>query len=860
MVSKLLPNNGTPPSPRIAPSIVFYNNSFYVYGYSNYQFAAGLETGNELYRYDLSGEYWEIVETFGMPPGPMINQYYCVYKEEMYIAYGIMPEFTYQHDSIVKFSFKTKTWTYVSNIPNAGTFQAATVLISNKLYLIFGRTKFDYKNSISYINLDHPEAMPTIVSENWISPSKRVFHCSFVVNLNLYIFGGSNGINSDAEEYYNDMWTFNFEDQVWSTVNAFGDMPTARKNFAICKISGEVIAIYGGKGYNGFLSDFYYFHEPLQKWYSIEPDNGLPSKRSNSCMVFHNNLIYIIGGKNDEGGFNEIWIYDFVTNLISLSGVQIGGTVDFVIKNINDATCWIETEKNYFKIQIVGGADSTGYPNTNLITVYFYNNNTQEIKMSPLGDITKQAIVGLETAVMLYNKTALRFGGSMFNWMIFTNIVAYDLDTGSYKLFDTRFDFDFYGHTAVHFKKSIYVFGGGTSIEIYKSYYNFSSNLLKIDFELKDEVELGCSAGTYGENCDPCPAGTYSSNNTCIKCPPGRYTTKLASTSIEQCMPCPSGKFSNTEGSNRCRDCEFGYLCPIGSITPKKQIDLLSNSSIQPVPYKDHKSEISKITQKLWYGLSGMCAFTCIICVLFHMVWTNIQKLDFFVGNHNNGLNVPIINRKTRFGGLFSVIFLLVSSVSLVSAFLSFYLDNVYEIQALIPAISLSDEIFTSFLQINSTFYSYGGVCGLDGKCIDQVYYSDIGIQYRSRNISCFVISENCHVVVNYDSAMISSKEAEGFFSLEESSSYATGISLNVTTASSLPGQISNVFVRITTSSNDKLLKGTSPSIFYYKFTPSVRIIQLFTSESSTWPAKETGYHIWTDQEPVIGSQAVQET
>lgn len=804
-------------------TIVYYNNSFYVYGYANYDYAAGLETGNELYRYDINGKYWEIVETNGIPPGPRNNHYACIFNEEMFIIYGIMPEYTYGYESIVKFNFQTSTWTYVYNNQKYGVFLASSVQISNKLYLISGRTISQYSNSIFYIDLQHPELDPKLVTENWISPSKRVFHCSFVVNLKMFIFGGSDGINSDSEQYYNDMWAFDLESNVWGLVNTLGDSPSARKNFGFCKISGDTITIFGGKGFAGYLSDLYYFHEPSQKWHIIVPENGLPSKRSNACMVFHNNILYIIGGKNDEEGFNEVWVYSFISNTIELSSVKIGGTSEFSIKNIIDANCWIETNEEFFTIQVAGGVDSTGYPNLNLISIYFFNNNTQKISTSPLGNLFNQALIGSETAVIRYKNFVVRFGGTIFAWMVFQNIVIYDLNTKSYKLFDTKGVFNFFGHSAVHYKKSIYVFGGGASNEIYKSYSKYSNNLLKIEFEASvDGFELGCSLGTFGVACEPCPAGTYSLSNYCVDCPAGKYSSALASTSVEQCRPCPSGSFSKVKGSSKCRNCETGYTCPIGSIYPKQIADLLPNSSIQPTPYKNQKSEIRKITSTLWYTIISIFIIICCICLLFRAIWNNIKKIDIFVGNHENSLDVPVINRKTHFGGLFSVFFIMISFVTFVSALLSFYFDNIYEIQALIPTISLDSYIEASFLQINSTFYSYSGICESAETCVPEIHYTDIGLKYSNRRINCYLINENCHIVINYISLSTISKQAELLFSLEEPSSYATGISVNITTASSIPDQISSIFLRITTKSPDQLLKGPIPSTFFYKFTPSV--------------------------------------
>jgi hypothetical protein len=803
-------------------TISFYDNSFYVYGYATYDLARRVASGTELFRYDLRREFWDIVKTQGLNPGPRSVHYSCIYLEELYIIYGLMPEYSYEYDSIFKFNFRSGNWSFVAKNPGHKGFLSASILIEEKFYFLYGRSFSSYTNAVSFIDLSKPHLLPEYISPNWISPSARVNHCSFIVNENMYIFGGSNGDSSSNKEFYNDMWSFNFNYENWTTIKPFGEVPSERSNFCSVIFSGDVLALFGGVGPSGYLNDLYYFQETSQKWTQVKPENSGPSGRSGCCMAYGEDKLFIVGGKNEDSGFNEIWIFNLITNEFYLSEVKIGGSSFFQIQDIIDSICWIESENDYLKLSLVGGVDSVAYPNLNLIEVKFFQNSTFNISKFNISDFRSQGVVGTDTSLIRTGKYGVRLGGTVFTWMVFSNVYLFDFQEKTLIPLNLTEKFNFFGHSAVHFQKSVYVFGGGTSNEIYKSFTKFKARMLKIEFEKKDNFTLTCSHGTSGRECQPCRPGTYADEGVCEKCPKGKYNRLFAATSIEQCLPCPAGYFTNKEGSSFCYQCESMFSCPIGTVTPKGLMGVKGNSSVQPKVYQDQREIVHGIVLKLWYSAAGVCAIVCVFSIGLGIFWDQIRKIDFFVSNHHNDLGVAIVHRKTSFGGLFSLFFVMVSIVTISGGFLSFYLDNISEIQALVPLISLDTSVQANFLRFEFVFYSYGGNCVEKSECSSKIKVFQDGLSSASRYIECSFIEDECKVTVNYLSSSIKRKNAEVFLSLEEQSSYATGLSLNISASSSIPNEISSVFVAFQTSSESLLLKGTTPSIFYYKFTPSV--------------------------------------
>lgn len=85
---------------------------------------------------------------------------------------------------------------------------------------------------------------------------------------------------------------------------------------------------------------------------------------------------------------------------------------------------------------------------------------------------------------------------------------------------------------------------------------------------------------------------------------------------------------------------------------------------------------------------------------------------------------------------------------------------------------------------------------------------------------------------------------------LSESQSLSSGISLEIITSSSIPGEISSISDKIL-SDRQYFFRGPIPTTFSYLMTPS-----LFKTDSSIWEDEQTGYHISIQQFPTKGSQA----
>jgi hypothetical protein len=321
-------------------------------------------------------------------------------------------------------------------------------------------------------------------------------------------------------------------------------------------------------------------------------------------------------------------------------------------------------------------------------------------------------------------------------------------------------------------------------------------------------------------------------------------------------MPCPHQTFSPNQGSHYCLDCPSGYDCPIGSSSPKEGFRSLLNKTIQPLKYKNEKEYLSEVSSLLWYGFLSFFSLFLIVSLISNRAGRLMKRFDIFVQSHEQNLNIPIKYYKTKVGGIFSVAFAFGCCISVVVLFMAFQFDNIIEIRGLVPVITLEDTIKANQFQVNFTMYTYGGSCVVNQLCHPKIELKFKELKFDDVSKKCFEVTGNCQVVLKFSNLEIPSKKAEIELLMKESNSFASALSVNLSVSSSIPDQISSVVQSFKVPSSKEVLKGFRPSSFFYSFTPSVVFIQVFTSESTNWPSKATGFHIDTSEDVQIGSTA----
>ncbi|OMJ65076.1 hypothetical protein SteCoe_39427 [Stentor coeruleus] len=340
------------------------------------------------------------------------------------------------------------------------------------------------------------------------------------------------------------------------------------------------------------------------------------------------------------------------------------------------------------------------------------------------------------------------------------------------------------------------------------------------------------------ESCIPCPSGTYNSNK--------------GGSSYRQCYPCQSGTFNNKEGSSICYDCPIGFDCPMGSKDPVKIVYTKVESSIQPKIYSTESSE--KITSIYIISASVSLLIVLILLFTFKKIRDKIKNADLYTEMHNHELLVPMIKKKNTIGGFFSLVFIIAAVVYIGSAIIEFSKSNIQESKVLVPLIILENEselLTANKIIVTSKIIGYGGECGVEGICNSQIFINITNLSGSLIEYNCTNYYGNICIVTIVCNNCALLGEATIFITTRELKSYASAIFVNITSDSSIPGEVSNINNELY-SSEDYIFIGSEANEFYCIMIPS-----LFTSESSRWPSRLTGYHISNEKLNLKGSEAL---
>ncbi|OMJ87655.1 hypothetical protein SteCoe_10581 [Stentor coeruleus] len=832
-------NKGDIPSKGQGLSLVYYEEKLYLYGYQKLSDDSGSQ-GDNMHVFDLSSETWNKI-MFSMPY-PEIRSLHlaCVYQDSMFILLGGNPKTLAAFNDTWVYNFTTSSWVYKGVISSNVLF--ASVYIDSKIYILFGRKDFIGQNSVDLIDLSKSKIYTKNIVPNRSFPSKRRNHCSIKFADNIYIFGGI----SDNGEYLNDIWRFYNVTEKWEYVITTGTLPKGRELFGCGSVSGTGIIIYGGKSSSGILNDFFYFDISSSFWSEIETGSINPGERSGLCLTNNFYITFFIGGSRYNEELKDIWIYDYIVSEFMVVGE--------LPKGIINPKCWSETNGIEFSIFIFSGNDINFIPNQSIYKLKIFKDKGIYTGIIEEISLEGQLFVS-ESALVKTKYNFLLISGSLMNNYLKPFVISYDLDNYQQNTEEFNESLAIFGHSAIHMGDSIYIFGGGFGNDLIKKTNSASNTMYKIQSE-KGKTKIGCSVGTVEINdiCEPCLQGYYYDDvsNTCLSCPAGTFSNKIAAEGTASCIPCDFGTYSNNKGSKYCYECPSYSLCPIGSSSLIVFSSYPQKKQNQPKAYQGKNDMVSEIVNQFWAYFGLFVLLVTLIVLKVSVLKDKIAKVDLFAANHGQEINVPVVFRNTRLGGIFSIYYIFAVSIAILGSFLTFELDNITEIKGLVPLVTINEQISADFLTIIFIFYTYGSKCEGDFLGSEFLIMQESNIKYSNMTKNYNLDLKNCIINIKY-SDIIFSNNAEITIKLNERTARSSYISANITISSSIPSEPSNIFIPIYPTSVKHVFIGTNPSIIPLKVIPSI-----FYSQDKKWPSKLTGYHIASDDDIIIGETATQ--
>ncbi|KAK2952449.1 putative Tip elongation aberrant protein 1 [Blattamonas nauphoetae] len=168
--------------------------------------------------------------------------------------------------------------------------------------LVFGgqNARGDILKDMFVFNTKLQKWSPFVVNGLTETPG-AVDACTCLIDSTIYLWGGM-GVNG----FYNDMWKFDINTQIWSTVAQSGTIPAARQaaHFAY---TADFLFICGGRTADGKTNDVHKYDVSKQKWYQVieetksAEENDNPPTRSNGGAYADDKYFYLFGGYTSKG-------------------------------------------------------------------------------------------------------------------------------------------------------------------------------------------------------------------------------------------------------------------------------------------------------------------------------------------------------------------------------------------------------------------------------------------------------------------------------------------------------------------------------------------------------------------------------
>ena len=132
--------------------------------------------------------------------------------------------------------------------------------------------------------------------------SARTGHTSVLIASKIFVFGGT-----DETTRRNDLYAYDMASNLWVQVETQGMVPTPRSG-AKGVACGSSFYLFGGytRKDGVYYNDLYRFDTNTNMWTKLFCTGDIPTIRTDHTAVLYNNTIYIFGGYDGKTRFNDL--------------------------------------------------------------------------------------------------------------------------------------------------------------------------------------------------------------------------------------------------------------------------------------------------------------------------------------------------------------------------------------------------------------------------------------------------------------------------------------------------------------------------------------------------------------------------
>lgn len=222
-----------------------------------------------------------------------------------------------QTNQVHIFDTANQTWTQplIKGTPPTPRDSHTSTAVGDNLY-VFGGT--DGMNPLKDLYIldtsSHTWICPCVRGEG---PEAREGHSAGLVGKRLFIFGGcGKSFNNIDEVYYNDLYILNTETFVWKRATTVGNPPSARDSHTCSSWKNKIIVIGGEDGHDYYLSDVHILDADTLVWKELSATGQmLPPRAGHSTVALGKNL-FVFGGFTDaQNLYDDLYMLDIDTGV-----------------------------------------------------------------------------------------------------------------------------------------------------------------------------------------------------------------------------------------------------------------------------------------------------------------------------------------------------------------------------------------------------------------------------------------------------------------------------------------------------------------------------------------------------------------
>lgn len=784
---------------------------------------------SKTYYFNLTDQTWDKVST-----GYSLNKVYFgsgVYSNKIYALAGVQPSTLVTNRNLDVFDVSTQKWTQSATLAPE-IVEYASAQTSTSIYIFGGHNLTHITNQLLEFKLSTSKS--STLSKDFINPGAVRYGSVVSISNSLILFGGTK-----AGKKLNALWKFDLEKQTWTRLKTLGVTPPARSHAGIV-CQGDILVIWGGQGEDSYLNDAYFYNFKTNTWAQIDAGTFQPNPQYGTCIALNFPYLYMFGGNTNAGTSGTLWLYDFSSNEYSLLEQKLEFTAGF------NRFCDIQKTSNDMYLYIVLGTAEILKP-LGFIERYSFASKSWKTVFTFDNFANNRS----DAAIKIVNHKAYIFGGQTWGTKAKREIQIVDLKKGTFSVYKTQLPAPIFSAASAYSGNKLYVYGGGVEYGGQIVPFGASSSFYSLDLsEIEGQLQSLCSPGTYfsSKKCLFCPFGTYNPDygqNSCQMCVVGTENPIVGAQSERQCYPCNQGFYSNESAQAECLKCPESYACPVGSseFLLKYRDDGITSDQPGMLSRKTAEAKRLGVTIQIIVIIIG--AFIVIILFTTEKTRKVLVSIDLYNRLHNYELDVPMMMRKTFFGSIFSMIFVILALILLIQTLILYFMDNVAEDKSLITMVILENQVdkFYADIDVEITFYNYGGNCVIDGSCSDNILVEEVQLNFDGVTRKCEKIKNSCSIFLTYENCEVN-VESKILLFLRETFSYSSSIYVKFESGSSIGNKKSSITAEVTASAG-KIFRGKDPTIFAYSLIPS-----LFDYDGS----EKKGYHVTITSAPTPGT------